>query len=171
MLLPVHICGGVGDLVGNSMVGVVEPPCPTDHVGDGGGGRKLANEMGFLGRGLNERLIVFRTGRVGGLGSRSLGMASSHLEALIEFDLATFVDPVSSKDPLGLGLWSLTLSFDADTSPTTGAFTCILSVVELSDSGPSIFLTPADSMSNTGNGFRFCRMIILFKHFFKINLD
>ena len=150
-------------------MGVVEPPCPTDHVGDGGGGRKLANEMGFLGRGLNDRLIVFRTGRVGGLGSRSLGMASSHLEALIEFDLATFVDPVSNKDPLGLGLWSLTLSFD--TSPTTGAFTCILSVVELSDSGPSIFLTPADSISNTDNRFRFSHIIILSKHFLTINLD
>jgi hypothetical protein len=140
VLLPVHICGGVGDLVGNSIVGVVEPPCPTDHVGEGGGGRKLANEMGFLGRGLNERLIVFRTGRVGGLGSRSFGIASSHLEALIEFDLATFVDPVSNKDPLGLGLWSLNLSFDADTSPTKGAFTWILSVDELLESGPSMFL-------------------------------
>ena len=171
MLLPVHICGGVGDLVGNSIVGVVEPPCPTDHVGDGGGGRKLANEMGFLGRGLNERLIVFRTGRVGGLGSRSLGMASSHLEALIEFDLATFVDPVSNKDPLGLGLWSLTLSFDADTSPTKGAFTWILSVDELLESGPSIFFTPADFLSNTANGSRFSRVIILSKHLIKLNLD
>ena len=167
MLLLVHICGGVGDLVGNSMVGVVEPPCPTDHVGDGGGGRKLANEMGFLGRGLNERLIVFRTGRVGGLGSRSFGIASSHLEALIEFDLATFVDPVSNKDPLGLGLWSLILSFDADISPTEGIFTCILSVDELLESDPSIFITWADSMSNTGKRFRFSRMIILSKHYRK----
>jgi hypothetical protein len=94
-------------------------------------------------------------------------MASSHLEALIVFDLATFVDPVSNKDPLGLGLWSLTLSFDADTTPTEGTFTCILSVVELSDSGPSILIIQADTMSNTGNGFRFCRMMILSKHFQK----
>ena len=157
--------------MGSNIFGLDTPSCNPVHVGDGGGGRRLANEIGFLGRGLNERLIVFRTGRVGGLGSRSFGIASSHLEALIEFDLATFVDPVSNKDPLGLGLWSLTLSFDADTSPTKGAFTWILSVDELLESGPSIFFTPADFLSNTANGSRFSCVIILSKHLMKLNLD
>jgi hypothetical protein len=73
-------------------------------VGDGGGGRRLAKDIGFLGRGLKERLMVFLTGLVGGLGSRCFGMDSSHLEVLIEFDLAIFVDPVSKWDPLSLGL-------------------------------------------------------------------
>ena len=53
------VWGGVGDLVGKSMVGLADPPCTPDQVGDGGGGRRLAKEIGFRGRGLRERLMVF----------------------------------------------------------------------------------------------------------------
>ena len=92
--------------MGKSIVGLAVPPCTPVHVGDGGGGRRLAKEIGFLGRGLKERLMVFRTGLVGGRGSRCFGIDSSHLEVLIEFDLAIFeFDPVSNDDPfLGPGL-------------------------------------------------------------------
>ena len=83
--------------MGSNIVGLDTPSCNPVHVGDGGGGRRLANEIGFLGRGLNERLIVFLTGLVGGLGSRCFGIDSSHLEVLIEFDLAIFVEPPDSK--------------------------------------------------------------------------
>ena len=75
------------------MVGLVTPSCTPDHVGDGGGGRRLAKEIGLRGLGLSDRLIVFRTGLVGGLGSKCFGIASSHLEVLIEFDRTTLDDP------------------------------------------------------------------------------
>ena len=81
------------------MVGLVTPSCVPDHVGDGGGGRRLAKDIGFLGLGLNDRLIVFLTGLVGGRGSKCFGIASSHLEVLIEFDLTTFDGPGCNNEP------------------------------------------------------------------------
>ena len=134
----------MGDLVGKSMVWLPAPPCTPDHVGEGGGGRKLAKDIGFLGRGLRDRLIVFRTGLVGGLGSRCFGIDSSHLEVLIELDLAICDDPDSNNDPLGLELTfredgdALEPILDSSLSLHVELVTCILRVVELS---PSI-ITP-----------------------------
>ena len=79
------------------MVGLVTPSCVPDHVGDGGGGRRLAKDIGFRGLGLSDLLIVFLTGRVGGRGSKCFGIASSHLEVRIELDLTTLDDPVCNK--------------------------------------------------------------------------
>ena len=70
--------------------------CPVH--GDGGGGRRLAKEIGPRGRGLKDRLIVFRTGLKGGRGSRSFGNDSSHLDVLIELDLEIFDCPVVKDD-------------------------------------------------------------------------
>ena len=66
--------------------------------GDGGGGRRLAKEIGPRGRGLKDRLIVFLTGLKGGRGSRSFGNDSSHLDVLIELDLEIFDCPVVKDD-------------------------------------------------------------------------
>lgn len=69
--------------------------------GDGGGGRRLAKEIGILGRGLKDLLIVFLTGLIGGRGSRSFGNDSSHLEVLIELDREIFDCPVVKDDGEG----------------------------------------------------------------------